>query len=255
MESKVPILTYHSIDGSGSIVSTDRETFRLQMRTLSDSGYSTISLSELSECIHNKRSLPAKAVVVAFDDGYQNVYSEAFPILAEYGFKATVFLITGYCGKSNSWPGNWVSPGRQPLLSWSEVQELHKYGFEFGSHTETHPDLTRLSVAKAEIEMKRSRTAIQDHLGSKVSLFAYPYGSYNAAIKSLVREYFQAACSTKLGKVELGSDPFSLKRIDAYYLSSQKLFTRLLSESLDWYWRTRQVLRDVKELSFRVSQG
>ena len=252
-QSKVPILTYHSIDSSGSVVSTDREAFRRQMQTLSAAGYRTVSLSELSECIHQQHSLPVNAVVVAFDDGYRNVYREAFPILAEFGFQATVFLITGYGGKTNDWPGDWASPKGETLLSWSEVKELHKHGFEFGSHTSTHPDLTKLPLAQAEIEIKQSQAAIQDRLGSRVTLFAYPYGSYNPEIKNLVQEHFRAACTTRLGKVDLTSDPFSLKRVDAYYLSSQRVFDRLLGESLDWYLRARQALRDVKELSLSVS--
>ncbi len=252
-QSKVPILTYHSIDSSGSVVSTDRETFRRQMQTLSAAGYRTVSLNELSECVHQQRSLPGKAVVIAFDDGYGNVYREAFPILAEFGFQATVFLITGYCGNSNHWPGDWASRKGETLLTWAEVKELHQHGFEFGSHTSTHPDLTKLPLAQAEIEIKQSQTAIQDRLGSEVTLFAYPYGSYNSEIKKLAQEHFRAACSTRLGKVDLTSDLFSLKRVDAYYLSSQKLFDRLLGESLDWYLTARQALRDVKGLGLVVS--
>ncbi len=104
--SKVAILTYHSIDKSGSVVSVSPEKFRKQMLYLSESSFNVVSLSEILAAFHERRLLPAKTVVITFDDGYRNVYTEAFPVLDSYGFTATVFLITNYCGKHNDWPDN-----------------------------------------------------------------------------------------------------------------------------------------------------
>jgi peptidoglycan/xylan/chitin deacetylase (PgdA/CDA1 family) len=251
---RVPILTYHSIDDSGSVISTSRETFRRQMRHLSETGYRTISLRDLARDLDEKRPLPVNTVVITFDDGYQNIYAEAFPVLAEYGFLATVFLITDYCARTNDWPGNGAGIPRQQLLSWREIKEMQQQGFEFGSHTMTHLDLTTVSLACAEDELRRSRMAIEERLGEEASVFAYPYGSYNSAIKSIVQKHFIAACSTKLGKVELGSDPFLLKRVDTYYLSTDRMFGGLASRSLERYLQFRQGLREVKTLGRRVSR-
>lgn len=247
-----PILTYHSIDDSGSIVSTGRKTFRRQMRRLSEAGYGTISISEVAAHIRERRPLPANSAAITFDDGYENVYAEAFPVLAEYGFRATVFLITDYCGRTNDWPGDSAGIPRQQLMSWHQIREMHQSGFEFGSHTSTHPDLTRVSVGRAELEIKRSQAEIQERLGAVATAFAYPYGSYNSVIKGIVQKHFLAACSTKLGKVEISSDPFLLKRVDTYYLSTDRLFAGLATRSLERYLQLRQTLREVKTFGRRV---
>lgn len=251
---QVPILTYHSIDDSGSIVSTARETFRRQIQCLSEAGYQTISFKELATRLHERRPLPARTIVIAFDDGYRNVFTDAFPILQKYGLTGTVFLITDYCGKSNNWPGNLTSLERQPLLSWSEIEEMRRGGFEFGAHTLTHPDLTGIPIQQAEREIVQSQREIQDRLGAEVTSFAYPYGSYGSEIKEIVRNHFLAACSTKLGKVESGSDPFLLKRIDSYYLANHQVFNRLSTKSLNWYLQFRQIFRELKHLGLRSSE-
>lgn len=252
--NKFPILTYHSIDDGGSVVSTSRATFSRQMGCLHEAGYRTVSVGDVAAHLEAKRPFPANAVAITFDDGYQNVYREAFPVLEKYGFRATVFLITDYCGKFNDWPGDSIGVQRQPLLSWAEIRELQAHGFEFGSHTATHVDLTKVPFARVESEIRQSKAEIQSRLGSEAALFAYPYGTYNRAIKGIVQETFAAACSTKLGKVQLDSDPFLLNRIDTYYLPADRLFSGLASRSLDWYLKLRQSLREVKTSGRSLSQ-
>jgi peptidoglycan/xylan/chitin deacetylase (PgdA/CDA1 family) len=245
---ELPILTYHSIDDSRSVVSTSPRIFHAQMRYLKESGYNVISIGEIVAHFHEGRPLPAKTVAIGFDDGYKNVYMEAHPILQQYGFRATVFLIADYCGKDSSWPGNSPSLAHRPLLSWREVKAMQKCGIEFGAHTLTHPDLTRLSPAQAEHEIAQSKDKITHHLGEEVSTFAYPYGLYNLEVKRIVQAHFRGACSTLLGKVNSNSDPYLLRRIDMYYLSHPSLFKRLPTRSLTLYLQLRQALRTVRGL-------
>jgi len=243
---KVSILTYHSIDDSGSVVSTSRKTFQKQMRSLSESSCNVISLNAIMDCLHENRPLPSRALAITFDDGYRNVYTEAFPILEKYGFGATVFLISDYCGKDNDWPGNSPAFERRPLLSWSEIEEMRRHGFEFGAHTATHPDLTRVSIQQAEREITGSKAEIEDRLGVEARCFAYPYGKYNSEVQEIVRTQFPGACSTKLGKVRSDCDPHALRRIDMYYLSHPALYGSLEADALEWYLGARQILRDLK---------
>jgi peptidoglycan/xylan/chitin deacetylase (PgdA/CDA1 family) len=245
---KLPILTYHSIDDGGFVISTAPAVFRRQMRFLRDSGYNAITLSEAATAIACGSGLPARTVVLTFDDGFRNFYTEAFPTLREYNFKATVFLVTNFCGKKNDWSGNPPGFPRSDVLSWQEVRELDAYGIEFGSHTKTHPDLTRLSPGEAEREMVESKTAIADALGAEPNTFAYPFGKCTAAVKKLAAANYAAACSTDLGKVSACSDLWSLKRIDMYYLSNQRLFEILRTSAFDNYMLVRQALRDFKAL-------
>jgi peptidoglycan/xylan/chitin deacetylase (PgdA/CDA1 family) len=244
----VPILTYHSIDDSGSVVSTSRRTFRRQMLSLSESRMSVVSLGEIAAAIREGRALPRDAVTITFDDGYRNVYTEAFPVLERCGFTATVFLVTDYCGLENDWPGQGGGIARAPLLTWAEVREMHRAGIEFGSHTATHPDLTRIPLQQAEREIRRSKAEIEDHLGVEATAFAYPYGKYNARVKDLVREEFLCAGSTLLGRAGSDSDPYSLKRVEMYYFSNAMSFGALIAGRADWYLAARQALRKLKAI-------
>ncbi len=243
---KALILTYHSIDNSGSVVSTSPETFQRQMQFLSESSFNVVSLNVIMDCLHENRPLPSRALAITFDDGYENVYTDAFPVLEKYGFGATVFLITDYCGKDSDWPGNAPSFERRPLLSWTEIEEMRRHGFEFGAHTATHPNLTQVSIQQAEREIIGSKAEIEDRLGVEATSFAYPYGKYNSEVEEIVRTQFLGACSTILGKVRSDCDLHELRRIDMYYLSRPELFSALSTNLLEWYLGVRQVLRELR---------
>jgi len=244
----LPLLTYHSIDDGGSIVSTPPAAFGQQMEFLSSQSFRSIRLSELVQLLHKKLPLPPKHVCLTFDDGYENVYSDAFPVLQEHGFTATVFLVTRYCGRHNDWPGNLTSLKRAPLLSWNQLKEMTRFGIECGSHTLTHPDLTRIPLRYAEEEIVQSKREIEDKTGQPVTLFAYPYGSYNEHIQATVREHFSGACSTRLGNVRIGADPYAIRRIDSYFVSNTKRFSKLTTTALAGYLQARQFFRDLKTL-------
>lgn len=246
-ENCLPILTYHSFDDTGSVVSTAPSVFERQMACLFQQGYRTLSLSEAVRLLREQQPFPKKTFVLTFDDGYQSAYSKAFPVLQAYSFHATIFLITEYCGKHNNWPSHESPVGVQPLLSWSEIREMHHYGMEFGAHTLSHPDLTKISIKKAEQEIIASKVAIQDCLGHDVSMFAYPYGWQNPSILNMVKPYFQGACSTKLGSLSPNCDPYLLKRIDMYYLSHTSNLAKITTREFDWYLGVRQAAREVKQ--------
>ncbi len=246
---KAAILTYHSIDGSNSVISTAPQIFRRQMRFLRENDYNVISLSKLVELFTANKPLLPKTVTITFDDGFRNFYAEAFPVLEEYGFEATVFLVTDFCGKYNDWAGNPPELPRSELLSWREIKELNKYGIEFGSHTRTHPDLTRISDAEAQCELTESRLIIQGKLGTKVSTFAYPFGKFNPQIKRIAEGNYAAACSVNLGKTQAESDFYSLARIDTYYLLNRKIFDALSTKTFDYYLQFRQTMRDFKSFA------
>ncbi len=250
--SKIPILTYHSIDLSGSVISTDSKTFRRQMKFLFDNNFKVISLKTFAEHHFENKPLPLKSIILTFDDGFQNFYTTAFPILQDYNFTATVFLITDYCGKFNDWSGNLPSLERSKLMDWNEIKELAKHNIEFGAHSLTHPNLTKISLAESEREIVESKLAIESQLGIEVSDFAYPYGISNSAIKLLTQKHFKSACSTRMGKVKSDDDIFALKRLDTYYLSNEKIFGSILSNNLDWYIGFRQIMRDFKYLWYSV---
>lgn len=228
------------------MISTSADVFRRQVKHLSEAGYSSLSLRDLVTSLKDGRSLPEKPIVLTFDDGFRNFYTHAFPVLNEYGFCATVFLVTDFCGKYNDWGGNPSDFPRSELLSWSEIKELNDAGIEFGSHTKTHPDLTKLTPAEAEDEIVASKSAIEDALGHDTVTFAYPFGRFNDSVKDIAADNFGASCSVRLGKISPQSDFSSLERIDAYYLKKQSTLEMLPSATFDRYMSFRQLLRSAK---------
>lgn len=233
------ILTYHSLDDSGSVISVSPALFARQMEVLAGSGVPVARLTEL-------RSSPAPAVALTFDDGFQNFAEVAAPVLARYRFPATVFLVSGYCGAANDWPSQWPGVPRLPLMTWSTIQGLSRAGVEFGAHTATHPDLGRLDEAAMREEVLSSKRRIEDATGREALAFAYPYGSMPEPARRLVAEHFRAGCSTRLGYVTAGSRPETLERLDVYYLARLSLFRHLFASPARWYLALRGFIREWK---------
>lgn len=246
---RVPIITYHSIDDSGSVISTSPAVFQRQIATLGNAGYHAFTLRELVSRIEQDVPIPARSVVLTFDDGFKNFYTEAFPVLDAYRFAATVFLVTDHCGSYNDWPGNPADFPRTELLTWKEIRELSTEGVEFGSHTRTHPDLVSFSISATEDEIAGSKAALDDALGIETASFAYPFGRKNELTKRIAATNFKSAVSTVLGKVTSHSDLYALERVDAYYLSNPWILDRLDTEGFDRYLSVRQFLRDAKSFT------
>jgi peptidoglycan/xylan/chitin deacetylase (PgdA/CDA1 family) len=241
----LPILTYHSLDDSASVLSTSPAVFAEHMRILYDQGVTTMSLAEAAKALQ-RGSLPARAVAITFDDGFRSAYELGLPVLARYGFTATVFLVTDYCERDNSWPTQPAGALRRPLLGWSEVRALSRAGLVIGAHTRTHPDLTRLSAREADAEMVGSKRAIEDEIQRPVDAFAYPYGCCNETVKNLASDHFTVACSTTLGFANSASDPLALERLDVYYVRSPALFRRVFAVEGRAYVRLRRLARDLR---------
>jgi len=236
VESRRAILTYHSLDDSGSVISVSPRRFARQMDALAASGVKVVPLAELL-------STGPPAVALTFDDGFCNFAEAAAPLLARHGFPATVFLVTDYCGGRNDWPSQWPGIPILPLMDWSTIRELSQHGIDFGAHTATHPNLARLDPAKARDEILGSKKRIEDATGRRVTSFAYPYGAMSETARRAVAEHFAAGCSTRLGWVDAASAPEALERLDVYYLSLY-LLGHLFGAPARWYLAARGALRD-----------
>jgi peptidoglycan/xylan/chitin deacetylase (PgdA/CDA1 family) len=243
MDFNVPILTYHSVDDSGSVISVLPETFRRQMQLLRDLSCAAISLREFVRAVREQRPIAPRTVVITFDDGYRNFYTDAFPVLRRHGFHATMFLVSGYCGRDNDWPGQWPGIRKLPLLGWDEIAEMHRDGIEFGSHTATHPDLSRIPLAEAAREIQDSKTDIEARLGAPVTTFAYPYGRFTPSLAELVRREFDGAVTTELAAARTGCDLHLLDRVDMFYFSNPRLFRAMIENRANGYLQCRRLLR------------
>ena len=203
----IPVLNYHRVaDGDGNNPLTlSVPEFNEQMAYLNQHGYQSITPDDLLANLQDNAPLPDKPVLITFDDGYRDTYTNAYPILKKYGFTATVFLITDVVGH-NDW-----------YVNWQQVKEMHQAGFVIGSHTLRHVPLTTLSPAEALFQLQKSKEGIEWRLGVPVKYFAYPTGAYNAEVIELVKEAgYRAAFSVNFGRTGKTSNIYALERIPIF---------------------------------------
>ena len=248
------ILTFHALDDDRSPISVPPGVFRDGMEMLHQAGYRTLDLADLPQLLTNKSAIPEKACILTFDDGYRSVYEHAFPILQLFGMTATVFLVTGT-------PPDLKAPTRLPplgarqMLSWGEIREMDRHGIQFGSHTLTHPDLTKLSREAVENELRQSQEILQQALGGFSNTFAYPYGWFNQRVYDAVSRRFSCACSARLGLAGCNSDIFALERVDAFYVRRRELFRLLPTRLFPWYLKACNIPRRIRAGLSRRAAG
>lgn len=219
-----PVLTYHSIDDSGSMVSVSPREFAWQMSYLKEKGFRSVSFRDYINALDGKTVLPAKAVVITFDDGFRNVHDVALPIMLRSGFTGTVFVPTAFIGKIPGWEMEEGLP-RLPLMDWGELKALSRSGFEIQSHTHNHCRLSHLEASRIRTEIAESREAIECELGNRVDMLGYPYGENgDAAVSELKRAGFIGAATIEFGLNSPGADLFRLRRVGSAHFSERLAF-------------------------------
>jgi peptidoglycan/xylan/chitin deacetylase (PgdA/CDA1 family) len=216
----IQILTYHRIndDFDWGITRQRVSQFERGIEFLCEQGYKTVSLEE--DFKPNKAL--DREVVITFDDGYEDVYLNAFPILQKHGFTAFVFVITGFVEKYNNWDYN-VGRRRKRHLSWKQIKEMFQYGFGFGSHTVNHPDLTKIDPVSGgvEYELRKSKEVLEDKLGREVIFLSYPFGRYNRFVQEEVKRLgYKKAYTLCSRNKEDGFQPFAQNRWGVYLFDS-----------------------------------
>jgi peptidoglycan/xylan/chitin deacetylase (PgdA/CDA1 family) len=237
---RIPILMYHGIrTGVGTNhpyfeTRTSPDLFARHMRFLSENGYATVNLGDAIEVITTGRSLQ-KCVAITFDDGYRDFYTNAFPVLAEHGFKATVFIVSGFTGEQR------VCLDGKEYMTWDEIREIHSGGIRIGSHTATHPELYSMRPPQIEDELRRSKGEIEVKLGAPVQSFAYPFafpeqdGRFVQMLKELLQMHgYQNGVSTIIGTARHGHDGFFLPRIPVNSYDDLRFFEVKLNGGYDW---------------------
>ena len=179
-------------------------------------------------------SRPTPHVAITFDDGFLDFYTNAAPILREFGFQATMFLPTGLIGGSNGFKN-------RDCMNWKQVEELHGLGCEFGSHTVNHPELVRLSWDEIANELGGAKSEIENRLGAPVKAFAYPY-AFPQARRDFVDQFkellmadgYENCVTTQIGRYRPGDDLLQIKRLPVNSLDDSALFQAKLIGAYDW---------------------
>jgi peptidoglycan/xylan/chitin deacetylase (PgdA/CDA1 family) len=188
-----PILMYHYVDDTpppagpyadGLTVRTN--DFRAEMQYLVDNGYHTVTFADVYRAMAGLEDLPAKSVVLTFDDGGLDNYEVAFSILQAHGLTGTFFVITGSVGKKGQ-------------MTWDQLREMAARGMSVQSHSVSHPDLREVTASKLKSELADSSQAIADEIGESSYVFCYPSGAYNQTVIEAVRAagYLMAVATDK----------------------------------------------------------
>jgi peptidoglycan/xylan/chitin deacetylase (PgdA/CDA1 family) len=215
---KVTILMYHMItdpeDPIESILCRAPEAFRKDMTQIYQAGYQVLPLATILDGIAGKVDLPEKSVAITFDDGLACVYENALPILQEFGYPSSAFIVTGCINGYNEW-GKVFGLPRKRMLTSSEIRTLAESGVDIGAHTVNHVWLGKSEKDVATKEIRDSKAALEDILGQEVSTFAYPFGNWNQMARNAVKEAgYSGACSTMPGRNQEDTDPYLLRRAE-----------------------------------------
>jgi peptidoglycan/xylan/chitin deacetylase (PgdA/CDA1 family) len=245
------ILTYHSVDPSGSPVSVAEETFARHVRFLAAGDVRVVPLGDLTG-----GGDAEDAVALTFDDGFANFATTAWPLLRGAGLPATVYLVTEHVGGDNSWGGR-AQPGipELPLMDWDAVGRLAEEGVDFGAHSRTHPHLPGLDAARLEDEVLGCRERIAKATGRAPSSFCYPYGDVDERAVAAVRAAYATACTTELRWLRPGDDAHRLPRLDAFYLQAPGRLEAYGSRPFARHVTFRALLRRVRAGARRALGG
>jgi len=215
----VPILCYHSI--ADNELSLSPQAFRRQLRYLMARRYQTITVGELA-LRYQSGNLPERTVCITFDDCFESVFWHAVPVLEDFGFTATCFAVVDYIG-STLWgipaARRWrrlPQPGDIAfrMMDWDQIKDVQRRGFEIGSHTVTHRNLTDIPAHEALHEIAASKHLLEQQLNTPVVSFAYPRGRHHEEIVRQVRKSgYRAGCTTRYGCVSGSSNEWALPRI------------------------------------------
>jgi peptidoglycan/xylan/chitin deacetylase (PgdA/CDA1 family) len=189
---RVPILEYHYIrvvtdpnDQLGYNLSVTPDDFQQQMDWLLKNGYHPIDLTDLRAYFQNQQPLPARPVVLTFDDGYIDFYTTAFPVLQAHGFKAVSYVV----------PGFWGNPR---YMTGAQISEIDHAGIEIGDHTMTHADLATAGAAQLVLQVKGAKDALEKQIGHPVLDFCYPSGKYTPAVIAALQQFGMQSATTEV---------------------------------------------------------
>jgi peptidoglycan/xylan/chitin deacetylase (PgdA/CDA1 family) len=231
--SRVPVLLYHSIGASGADGlapwEMPRAVFATHMDVLDDHGYDVIALSHYASWLRDPAAvtLPARPVVVTFDDGYAN-FVEAAEVMADRSLPSTLFVATAYVDATSSWLTD-PRAAREPMLTRAMLESLPALGVEIGAHAHDHVALDELSPDAVKEQVTRSKSLLEDLLGRRVTSFAYPFGYSDKRVRAAVAAAgYERACAVKDSLSAPFDDVFAIARVFAPATADVRVFEQAL---------------------------
>jgi len=210
---------YHSISQQATSAyepfTVSPDLFVEHIEYLRQHDYTPITVTQLVQArSQDMGSLPERPVVLTFDDGLADFYHSAFPVLRQYNFHATLYVVTAYVNGTSLWLRN-KGEEMRPMLSWEQIQEMSAQGVECGGHSHTHRQLDILSATRARDEIVRCKEELEHYLQHQILTFSYPYGYYTAGIQRMVRDAgYTSACTVQYEISSPNDSPFALTRLN-----------------------------------------
>ena len=243
--AKLPVLMYHHVGpfrpGTYVSLTVPPSKFRRQIHWLARRGYAGVRIQDWASWIRSGRGLPQRPILITFDDAYADVAEYALPVLRQYGFSATVFVVTSQIGGTNAWD-EIEGSGSHRLMTREQISRWAAKDIEFGAHSRTHSDLRTLSNSDLEREIVGSGEDLAGTLGRKVYSFAYPYGFYDDNVVECAADAFDAAFTCEEGLNSGRSNPLLLRR------------TMILPNDcwLDWVFRVKWGWSPIQRLRGKI---
>lgn len=203
--------------------------FRSQLVSLAADGWQGVSLQQAAfEADHDR-----KRFALTFDDAYCSVYEHAYPALAGSGLTATIYVVADQIGGCNQWDYG-AGDRRESLMTAGQIREMAEHGFEIGSHTRSHPHLTRLDDEQLRQELIGSKQRLEDLLGREITSLAYPYGNHDQRVISAARSAgYTNAVTTVLGTAQpTVGGPFEIPRINVRWSAVGPLLKRKIARAV-----------------------
>ncbi|MFC7795879.1 polysaccharide deacetylase family protein [Streptomyces cinereoruber] len=226
--ASVPVLMYHAVDRDPAPaalgLSVTPEAFAAQMAVVAERGFTPLTTAGLAAAWRDGTPLPARPLLVTFDDGYEGVHRHALPVLAKHSFASTVFVSTGWLRGKHDGGG-----ALDTMLDWAQVRELTDAGTEIGGHSHSHPQLDQLDAGRLRFETLRCREIVGEELGTAPVSFAYPYGYSSRRVRRAVREAgFAQALAVGNALARRRQGPYALERVTVRRSTGTEEFVRLI---------------------------
>jgi peptidoglycan/xylan/chitin deacetylase (PgdA/CDA1 family) len=217
---RVPILMYHSVRDNPppetAPLAVSPAVFADQMSLLRDRGFTPVPLGATE--------LPAKPICITFDDGYADFHTHALPVLEAHGFTATVFVTTGWLDDAGA-----DAAGRplDQMLTWAHVREVAEHDIDVAAHSHSHPQLDQLGDEALRDELTRSRSQLEDRLGTSVRTMAYPYGYSSARVRRAVELAGYSSAYAVENRIAQAGDRYAIPRLTVQRTTSLETFARI----------------------------
>ena len=234
---------------------TAPEVFKRHLATIKAAGYRGVDLSTGLAWLRSPTLSGQIPIALTFDDGFHDFYTDAFPILNEFGYTASVALATSFIGN-----GLRHSFRSRNCLTWNEVKELSDCGIEFSSHTVTHPQLSALDWSQINGELHDSKHEIEHHLGKVVDGFTYPYAFpvtdkpfVNRLCETLIDIGYASCATTVIGRMLFDDNGYILKRLPINSLDRPNLLLAKIQGDYDWLGNFQRIKKHLRHESTQLA--